>query len=67
LARQGRYLLLIVDEAHRLPPDIFDQLRFLTLLFIYLISVIENEKCDLLYLPSEIEGNIVGIFDLAYC
>ena len=28
-ARQGRYLLLIVDEAHRLPPDIFDQLRFL--------------------------------------
>ena len=29
LARQGRYLLLIVDEAHRLPPDIFDQLRFL--------------------------------------
>ena len=25
LARQGRYLLLIVDEAHRLPPDIFDQ------------------------------------------
>ena len=29
LARQGRYLLLILDEAHRLPPDIFDQLRFL--------------------------------------
>jgi len=29
LARQGRSLLLILDEAHRLPPDIFDQLRFL--------------------------------------
>jgi type II secretory pathway predicted ATPase ExeA len=29
LARQGRYLLLILDEAHRLSPDIFDQLRFL--------------------------------------
>ena len=29
LARQGRFLLLILDEAHRLPPDIFDQLRFL--------------------------------------
>lgn len=29
LARQGRYPLLILDEAHRLPPDIFDQLRFL--------------------------------------
>lgn len=29
LARQGRSLLLVIDEAHRLPPDIFDQLRFL--------------------------------------
>jgi general secretion pathway protein A len=29
LARQGRYLLLILDEAHRLAPDIFDQLCFL--------------------------------------
>lgn len=29
LSRQGRYPLLILDEAHRLPPDIFDQLRFL--------------------------------------
>ena len=29
LARRGRYILLIVDEAHLLPPDLFDQLRFL--------------------------------------
>jgi len=29
LARQGRYTLLVVDEAHLLPPPIFDQLRFL--------------------------------------
>ena len=29
LARKGRYVLLIVDEAHLLPPEIFDQLRFL--------------------------------------
>ena len=29
LARKGRYLLLIVDEAHLLPPELFDQLRFL--------------------------------------
>lgn len=29
LTRNGRFLLLIVDEAHLLPPDIFDQLRFL--------------------------------------
>jgi type II secretory pathway predicted ATPase ExeA len=29
LTRQGRYPLLILDEAHRLSPDIFDQLRFL--------------------------------------
>jgi type II secretory pathway predicted ATPase ExeA len=29
LARKGRYALLIVDEAHLLPPDLFDQLRFL--------------------------------------
>jgi type II secretory pathway predicted ATPase ExeA len=29
LARQGRFPLLILDEAHRLPHDIFDQLRFL--------------------------------------
>ena len=28
-AGEPRYLLLILDEAHRLPPDIFDQLRFL--------------------------------------
>jgi type II secretory pathway predicted ATPase ExeA len=28
-ARKGRYVLLIVDEAHLLPPAIFDQLRFL--------------------------------------
>jgi general secretion pathway protein A len=29
LARKGRYVLLIVDEAHLLPPGLFDQLRFL--------------------------------------
>lgn len=29
LARKGRYVLLIVDEAHLLPPELFDQLRFL--------------------------------------
>jgi type II secretory pathway predicted ATPase ExeA len=29
LARKGRVVLLIVDEAHLLPPDLFDQLRFL--------------------------------------
>jgi general secretion pathway protein A len=29
LARKGRYVLLIVDEAHLLAPEIFDQLRFL--------------------------------------
>ena len=29
LARKGRYPLLIVDEAHLLPPQLFDQLRFL--------------------------------------
>ena len=29
LARKGRYVLLIVDEAHLLAPDLFDQLRFL--------------------------------------
>jgi general secretion pathway protein A len=29
LARKGRYPLLIVDEAHLLYPEIFDQLRFL--------------------------------------
>jgi general secretion pathway protein A len=29
LARKGRSVLLIVDEAHLLPHDIFDQLRFL--------------------------------------
>jgi type II secretory pathway predicted ATPase ExeA len=29
LARKGRFALLIVDEAHLLPPQIFDQLRFL--------------------------------------
>ena len=29
LARKGRYVLLIVDEAHLLPADLFDQLRFL--------------------------------------
>ena len=28
-ARKGRFTLLIVDEAHLLPPDLFDQLRFL--------------------------------------
>jgi len=28
-ARKGRYVLLIVDEAHLLPPELFDQLRFL--------------------------------------
>jgi type II secretory pathway predicted ATPase ExeA len=28
-ARKGRYVLLVVDEAHLLPPEIFDQLRFL--------------------------------------
>lgn len=29
LARKGCYLLLIVDEAHLLPPELFEQLRFL--------------------------------------
>lgn len=29
LARKGRFVLLIVDEAHLLPSDLFDQLRFL--------------------------------------
>jgi len=29
LTRKGRFLLLVVDEAHLLSPDIFDQLRFL--------------------------------------
>jgi type II secretory pathway predicted ATPase ExeA len=29
LARQGRYVLLVVDEAHLLAPDLLDQLRFL--------------------------------------
>jgi type II secretory pathway predicted ATPase ExeA len=29
LSRKGRFLLLIIDEAHLLPPDLFDQLRFL--------------------------------------
>ena len=29
LARKGRYVLLIVDEAHLLPPELFEQLRFL--------------------------------------
>lgn len=29
LARKGRYVLLIVDEAHLLAPELFDQLRFL--------------------------------------
>ena len=29
LNRKGRFTLLIVDEAHLLPPQLFDQLRFL--------------------------------------
>ncbi len=29
LTRKGRFILLIVDEAHLLPHDLFDQLRFL--------------------------------------
>lgn len=29
LSRSGRFVLLVIDEAHRLPPDLFDQLRFL--------------------------------------
>jgi general secretion pathway protein A len=29
LARKGRFVLLIVDEAHLLAPELFDQLRFL--------------------------------------
>ena len=29
LARKGRYVLLVVDEAHLLSPDLLDQLRFL--------------------------------------
>ena len=29
LARKGRFVFLVVDEAHLLPHDIFDQLRFL--------------------------------------
>jgi len=29
LSRRGRFVLLIIDEAHLLPADIFDQLRFL--------------------------------------
>ena len=29
LTRKGRHVLLIVDEAHLLPPELFDQFRFL--------------------------------------
>jgi general secretion pathway protein A len=29
MERKGRHVLLIVDEAHLLPPELFDQLRFL--------------------------------------
>jgi len=29
LARKGRYILLVVDEAHLLPSELLDQLRFL--------------------------------------
>ena len=29
LARKGRYVLLVVDEAHLLSPELLDQLRFL--------------------------------------
>jgi type II secretory pathway predicted ATPase ExeA len=29
LARKGRYVLLMVSEAHLLPPELFDPLRFL--------------------------------------
>jgi len=29
LARRGRHPLLVVDEAHLLPPELYDQLRFL--------------------------------------
>ena len=29
MARKGRFVLLVVDEAHLLPPELFDQLRFL--------------------------------------
>jgi general secretion pathway protein A len=29
LARKGRYVLLIIDEAHLFSPELFDQLRFL--------------------------------------
>ena len=29
LARKGRYVLLVVDEAHLLPSELLDQLRFL--------------------------------------
>ena len=29
LARKGRFVLLVVDESHLLPPELFDQLRFL--------------------------------------
>ena len=29
LARKGRFVLLVVDEAHLLPPELFEQLRFL--------------------------------------
>ena len=28
LVRKGRYALLLVDKAHPLPPQLFDQLRF---------------------------------------
>ena len=29
LTRKGCFVLLVIDEAHQLPPDLFDQLRFL--------------------------------------
>jgi general secretion pathway protein A len=29
LTRKGCFVLLVLDEAHQLPPDLFDQLRFL--------------------------------------
>lgn len=52
LARKGRYVLLIVDEAHLLPAELFDQLRFLL-----------NQKMDS---SSSITLVLLGQPDLAH-
>ena len=52
LARKGRYVLLIVDEAHLLPPELFDQLRFLL-----------NDQMDSVFLMTLV---LLGQPDLAH-